>query len=93
MMTVKYQLPRLTLIYVFAERNSAFFKNKSSINSVKPDRKQINLSDKCNVVPVLVHVLPRFRNVQQYRKSNILVYEQALEIHLIYGLFHFDGFV
>jgi hypothetical protein len=68
-------------------------KNKSSISSVKPDCKQINLSDKCNVVSVLVHLLPRFRNVPQYRKSNILVYEQAQEIHLIYGLFHFDGFV
>ena len=68
-------------------------KSKSSISSVKLDCKQINLSYKCNVVPVLVHVLPRFRNVPQYLKSNILVYEQALEINLIYGLFHFEGFV
>jgi hypothetical protein len=68
-------------------------KNNSSIIYVKPDCKQINLSDKCNVVPVLVHVLPRFRNVPQYQKSNIPVYEQALEINLIYGLFNFDGFV
>ena len=45
------------------------------------------------MVPVLVHVLPRFRNVPQYRKGNTLVSEQAQEINLIYGFFHLDGFV
>jgi hypothetical protein len=67
--------------------------NKSSLSYVKRDCKQINLSDKCNAVPVLVHVLLKLRNVPQYRKSIMLVYEQALEINLICGLFNFDGIV